>query len=159
VIDGAPHPDAESVAGIVLPAGTADLLLPNAAVAEVVAYRSPAGIEGAPPWLLGHLDWRDRPVPVVSIAAADGGTESAAPGRRARLAVCYTPSGNAALPYVAFLAVEPARLARFRAEGLKPAKAVPENPFVLHALTHAERPAWIPDLDAIEQAVLEALKP
>ena len=37
--------------------------------------------------------------------------------------------------------------------------SVPENPFVLHALTRAERPAWIPDLDAIEQAVLEALKP
>jgi chemosensory pili system protein ChpC len=149
----------QSLAGVVLPSGAADLLLPNAAVAEVVAYRSPVAIEGAPAWLLGHLDWRERLVPVVSVAAADDGVEAAAPGRRARLAVCYTPSGNAALPYLAILAVEPARLARFHAEALVPARAVPDNPFVLHALTYAERPAWILDLDAVERAVLEALKP
>jgi chemosensory pili system protein ChpC len=159
MIGGGHHVDARSLAGVVLPAGPADLLLPNAAVAEIVAYRPPVEIAGVPPWLLGQLEWRERLVPVVSIAAAEEGGEGAAPGRRARLAVCFMPSGNTALPYVAILSVEPARLARFSAEALEPAAERRDNPFVLYALTYAERPAWIPDLDAVERAVLEALKP
>ena len=46
---------------------------------------------------------------------------------------------------------------KFIADALGPVEERPANPFVLHALTFAERPAWIPDLDAIERALLDAL--
>ena len=156
--NSSPQPDLEAVAGVVLRTGAADLLLPNAAVVEIISFRPPAEIEGSPPWLLGNLDWRERPVPVVSVAAAGGAQEDVVPGRRARLVVCYTPSGNTALPYLAFLSLTPPRLAYFHSRALRPAQTDSENPFVLHALTYVDRPAWIPDIDAIERAVLQALK-
>jgi chemosensory pili system protein ChpC len=148
----------EGLPAIVLPCGAADLLLPNAAVAEVLSFRFPTPIEDPPAWLLGNLEWRERLVPVVSVAAA-GQAKEIALDRRARLAVCFTPSGNPSLPYLAFLAVEPPRLALLLAQSLEPGPSAPDNPFVLHALSYVDRPAWIPDFDAIERAVLEALQP
>lgn len=149
--------ESNALRGVVLPVGPSDVLLPNAAVAEVLAYREPAALADAPPWLLGTLEWREREIPVVSLAAAGDPPQSAEPGRRARLAVCFTPDGNPELPYMGLLCVAPPRLARFLPEALEPGEEPPANPFVLHALTFAERPAWIPDLDAIERALLDAL--
>jgi chemosensory pili system protein ChpC len=151
--------DVDSVAGLVVPSGAANLLLPNAAVAEIVAYRPPAAVEGAPAWLLGTLDWRDRLVPAVSIAAAGANPAEVKPGHRARLVVCFTPSGNQALPYMALLATAAPRLARFHEQSLVPdpdAAEPQDNPFVLHALRYMDQPGWIPDMDALERAVLEA---
>ena len=148
----------KEVRGIVLPTGAADLLMPNAAVVEVIAYCDPEPYPSAPGWLLGAVYWRGRDVPLVSLAAA--GTGAASPRLpRARLVICYTPSGNSALPYVGILAAVSPRLARLSAEMLEPAQMDPDNPFVLYALTYAEQPAWIPDMDAIERAVLEAIQP
>jgi chemosensory pili system protein ChpC len=149
------------VVGVTLPAGSADLLLPNAAVAEILTYHPPTPVPGGPDWLIGNLVWQQRPVPVVSVAAARAAAEGekTAPGRRTCLVVCYVPSGNRALPYVALLAFGPPHLGRFRPDNLKPAQAEEANPFVLHTLTYAGRPAWIPDMDAIARAVLEAAVP
>ena len=47
------------------------LLLPNAAVAEVLARDALQASDGGPEWLAGHCDWNSRRVPVV-------------PGRRCR---------------------------------------------------------------------------
>ena len=142
--------------GVVLPAGPVDLLLPNAAVAEVLSYRDPSPVVDAPPWLLGVVAWRERAVPLVSLPAAAIPPQPVERGPRARLVVCFTPDGHPAMPYVGLVCVGPPRLARFRADNLEPLQdAGPENPFVLHALTYGDRPAWIPDLDALERALLE----
>lgn len=151
--------DSNSVAGLLLPTGDADLLLPNAAVAEIIAYRPPMAVKGGPAWLMGEVDWRERLVPVVSVAAAQEGGTKTAPGNRARLAICFTPSGNPALAYVAVFASAPPRLARFHAQTLEPSDVGSHNPFVLHSLRYNDAPAWIPDMDAVERSVLEAIRP
>lgn len=144
--------------GVVLPTGNADLLLPNAAVAEVVGYKEPAPYASAPVWLLGAIPWRGCSLPLVSLAMANAVPIDISHGQRGRMVICYTPSGNRALPYLGFFAVGPPRLARLSAATLQPAEGMPANPFVLHALTYAERPAWIPDMDAIERALVEILR-
>jgi hypothetical protein len=53
--------------------------------------------------------------------------------------------------------VGPPRLTVFRAEAMGPGELPAANPFVLHALTYMDRPAWIPDMDSIEAAVREVL--
>ena len=146
------------VRGVVIPTGAADLLLPNAAVAEVMGYQDPMVLPSAPDWLLGMVTWRGCSVPLVSLPQADVASEKGAHGQRTRLVICYTPSGNAALPYVGIRADGPPRLARLSAQTLMPAQIEIGNPFVLHGLIHAERPAFIPDMDAIERAVLEAIQ-
>lgn len=156
MIDAAAY--SEDIRGVVFPTGASDLLLPNAAVAEVVGYQHPSTYASAPGWLLGSVGWRGLSVPLVSLALADARPVEVSRGQRARLVVCYTPSGNQALPYVAVLALGPPRLTRFNGLVLEPPEAPPENPFVLHGVTFLTRPAWIPDMDAIERAVLEAME-
>jgi chemotaxis signal transduction protein len=146
------------VRGIVVPVGKENMLLPAAAVAEVIGYQKPTPYEAAPPWLLGAVIWHEQAVPLVSVIAAEEGAESVQAGQRARIVVCYTPDGNPKLPYVSFLAIGPPWLARFRAETLDPAAQSTSNPFVLHALTFEKGASWIPRMDAVEREVLQALK-
>lgn len=144
--------------GVVLTTGAADLLLPFVAMAEVVGYQDPTPYASAPPWLLGAVTWRGCAVPLLSLAMADAEPVDVDRGQRARLVICYTPSGNRALPYVGILSFKPPRLARLSPQVLEPTQTPSENPFVLHGLTFAERPAWIPDMDSIERAVLGTIR-
>jgi len=155
VTSAGPRP--EAVRCVALPTGAADLLLPNIAVAEILGFRDPTPYDSAPDWLLGTLSWRGFTVPVVSVAMASANLVEAGVGQRTRVVICYTPSGNRSLPYVGIFAIGPPRLTRITPQVLEPADAQPQNPFVLHGLTYAEQPAWIPDMDAIERAVLEAI--
>ncbi len=144
--------------GVMLPAGRRSLLLPIVAVAEVIAYVDPRPADGMPEWLMGRVDWRGRQVPVIAWERAVGEGDPDLDARRVRIAVLNTLNGNPALPYVALVTAGISRLARISAASLALDAAVPDaSPWVLEAITAAGQPAWIPDLDAIERLVLEAL--
>jgi chemosensory pili system protein ChpC len=145
------------VRGVVLDIGGVELLLPSATVAEVVYCEEPRPHPGAPSWLLGTVPWRDQEVPLVSVRAGGEDPHEIRRGPRARTAVCYSPTPGSDRPYLGILAVGPPRLTVFRAEAMGPGELPAANPFVLHALTYMDRPAWIPDIDAIEAAVREVL--
>ena len=152
---GDPGPAAE-VRGLIAPTALGDLLLPTAAVAEVVAYAGEAHTrKGGPEWLAGNLDWRGQQVPLIDLGAdAHGGTAQGDAGPRRRhpcALICFTPSGNRALPYLAFLVADSPRLIRIRADDLTQATSLPKRLFTLHALEYRGRPAWVPDFDRIEQ--------
>jgi chemosensory pili system protein ChpC len=140
-----------------LPTGVEDLVIPTAAVAEVIGYQNPALYDSAPSWLLGAVTWRGLAIPLISLSMANAQPIEVEYGHRARSVICYTPSGNKALPYVGISTVGPPRLMRLSPQSLEPSPIPPDNPFVLHGVTLAEQPAWIPNMDAIERAVLESL--
>lgn len=77
------------------------LILPSNSLAEVVKNRSDMLVMGAREGVIGKIQWRGRSVPLVSYEATIG---QAIPsyGKEACIAVVFTPSGDAGLPYVAF---------------------------------------------------------
>lgn len=77
------------------------LILPSSSLAEVVKNRSDMLVMGAREGVIGKIQWRGRSVPLVSYEATIG---QAIPsyGREACIAVVFTPSGDASLPYIAF---------------------------------------------------------
>jgi len=92
----------DAVHCLLLPLNVDIILLPNAAVAEVIPYSEPVGVEDAPDWLIGYINWRDRRIPLVMFESASDGQ----PGRihkGCRIAVLNTLNGNDDLPYVAIL--------------------------------------------------------
>lgn len=91
----------EAVHCLNIPLHQKNALLPNAAVAEVIAYSDPTTMEDAPSWLLGNLHWRDRKVPLVSLEAITGDDVAAKTGPR--IAVLNTLNSNPKVPYVAIL--------------------------------------------------------
>ena len=138
--------------GVLLPVGSRVLLLPNAAVAELIGYQEPEPDSSAPDWLLGQLAWRGRQVPVVSFQRAIGHPEPERASQRLHIAVLNTLNGNPKLPNIAVLTVGISRLAKVRVAALEadPEGAV-DSPLVQEAVTVSDQPAWIPNLDELER--------
>jgi len=92
----------ETVHCLLLPLNGEIIVLPNAAVAEIIPYSAPEPVSGAPDWMLGRLSWRDRRVPLISFESASDG-QAGKVHSNCRIAVLNTLNGNRDLPYVAIL--------------------------------------------------------
>lgn len=146
------------VRSVLIPLQQGQLLLPNALVAEVVAYQPPKPLADAPEWLLGQVEWRQQSVPLVSYERVIGQSAEAAGGRRARLAICYALGGDSRCPYIALLAHSIPRLVRVSEGNIALAEEPQElGVQVLRQVEVNGEPALIPDLDAIEAQVNEVL--
>jgi chemosensory pili system protein ChpC len=62
----------EKIRSLWVPLRNMNLILPNAAVAEIGSYRKPEQIGGAPDWLLGKFRWREHDIPVLSLETLCG---------------------------------------------------------------------------------------
>lgn len=85
-----------------VPTDDLPLLLPSACMAEVVSLTHLARVPHAPPWLLGVIGWRLRPVPVFSYDVLTGGAMHN-PGPRARVVVLYPLPGRESWEFVGLL--------------------------------------------------------
>ncbi len=146
-----PRKAASEIRAVLIPLDGGRLLLPNAAVAEVIGYKEPQRGNGAPEWLLGEIDWRQQRVSVVGFEQASGRGGTAV-GPRARIVVCNTLNGNPRRPYLGILAQAIPRLVRLT-EGSVDAAAseTPLAPAVLREVSVEGGLAWIPDLDELER--------
>jgi chemosensory pili system protein ChpC len=145
----------QEIRGVLVPVGSRHLLLPNAAVAEVIGFEDPQPQDNAPDWLLGRIDWRGRRIPVISWERAVEGNEPDWSASRVRIVLLNTLNGNPALTHIGVLSVGIARLARIRADTLseEPMGEV-ASPLVRASVIITGVPAWIPDLDELERWVV-----
>ena len=84
-----------------LPLDGMQILVPNAAVAEIIGFADPEQPREEP-GLRGEIHWRGVMVPVVSVEELCGKT-LAEPGPRSRIAVIYQPDGDPDLPYLGII--------------------------------------------------------
>jgi len=144
-----------SVASLLIPLEKELMLLPNAAVAEIIGYQDPAAVENGPDWLLGLMSWRGISLPLVSLEAMRGG-EPPQRADRARIAVMNSVTGNQDLQFYAVVLRGIPGLVRATQDAVLPgpdSEARPEG-VLCHALVNGE-PAMIPDLDAVERMLQE----
>jgi chemosensory pili system protein ChpC len=135
---------------LLLPSDGAELMLPAAAVAEIVrAERLDPPAEGGPDWLAGTLPWRGLSVPVVRLVQGHD-------ARRRHAVVCFAPSARGHLPFFAVESPGLPQLAKIGADVLAPEAEPQDNPppFVLTDLRLNDRPVWLMDLDALERSLL-----
>lgn len=146
------------VRGVLLPLRGGQLLLPNASVSEVIGYRDPEPPpDNAPDWLLGVMSWRQYPIPLVSFDSLLELSDTTV-GARARIAICNTLNGNTERPYVGILLRSIPHLVRV----IEPLITPMEQPgdigeMVARKVRISGQEAWIPDLDALEQALEKIL--
>jgi chemosensory pili system protein ChpC len=137
------------------------LLLPNLAVAEVVARDAIQPLSQLPPpWLAGQIDWSGRRLPVLRFEALNRGKPASDP-RRERVVVLnshgrHLPSGQFALVTQAY-----PHLVTLNRAALQPlALRETDRPELLLARVRvANQEALIPDLDMIEAEIARALSP
>lgn len=134
------------------------LLLPNAAVAEVLGGDrvERAGAE-APPWLAGRLSYNGRSIPVVRFETLNGG-RSAEDTRRTRLAVIQALGGGVASGQYAIVCQGHPHLVTLNRAALRstPPVATDRAEMVLARVSVANTHAVIPNLEAIEAQLAQA---
>ena len=147
---------AVDVRSVLLPLSEGMLLLPNAAVSEVIGYRAPDIVESdseGVSWLLGMLSWRDLKVPLVSFERAIGLPQGDV-GFRARIAICNTLNGSADIPFIAIQLKSAPHLVRANLESVAPLQSSKQgHDVILSCVSVNEQEVWIPNLDQLEQAI------
>jgi chemosensory pili system protein ChpC len=146
------------VPSILIPVQDHPLIVPCAAVAEVVRYVVPRKAPGAPEWLLGQVRWRDRAIPVVSFEAAQGGheTRAAAP---ANLVVLNVLRSDTTLGFYALASEGRPRLLQVSDRTIAGREDSAAGPLVACEVLVKGEPARIPDLAALENLVLAQATP
>ena len=146
----------ESVRSLFIPVVGGNLLVPNAAIAEIIQYTEPDG-SGDHPWMLGYLNWRDREVPLISYEVANGG-ELPLPKSSMRIAVLKSLTSNDDMPYLAILTQRIPRLATIYEESIELLDDEAELPdYGLQSVLANGEPAIVPDLPKLEALVHSAI--
>jgi len=144
----------ETVHSLLLPVNKEILLLPNAAVAEVITYSEPEKVNDAPSWLLGMMNWRERRIPLVSFEAISEG-EPGKIHKNCRIAILNTLNGNNKVPYIGILTQGLPSLQVVRPNSIqytdKP--SIPRQSIMAYVNLNGVA-AIIPDIDDLETRIL-----
>lgn len=144
--------------GVLVPISETRLLLPNAVIAEVITFVSPDPVATKATWLLGKVDWRNYKLPLISIASF-AGFVSRESLLNVKIAILKGLSGQAKVPYMAVLTQGFPKLTVIGPETVQVDTVADKRPGIALSvrLTADDSDAHIPDMDAIEAAVAQAL--
>lgn len=143
-----PPPNDQRLATFWVPMQQKSLLVPQVAIAEVIANADLRCDSEAPAWLLGWLDWRAQSVPVISYELANG-QSLAADSSGTRLAIFNVLSAqNQALFFGLRIQGIP-RLLRLSEAEVREDSLAHRAPMQRMAVITQLGKASIPDLDAL----------
>ncbi|HET7176635.1 MAG TPA: chemotaxis protein CheW [Gammaproteobacteria bacterium] len=147
----------EEVYSLLIPFAGGKLILPRVSVAEVTGYLRPKPVRGAPDWLIGLINWQSQEVPLVSFEGMCGRKVPERAGRT-RIAVTHAIGEQINPPVIALLTQGYPYLVRVNPAVLS---VDSENDFgtgpVLNRVRMANERPVIPDLEAIEERLLEIM--
>ncbi|HEX7341487.1 MAG TPA: chemotaxis protein CheW [Rhodanobacteraceae bacterium] len=145
------------IRGVLIPISGGRLLLPNAAVAEVITLSTPEPIAGTPEWLLGRVSWRGWRVPLVAYSTL-AGLPRPQSALNSRVTVLKVFGGNPRMPFLALVTQGFPRLTTISSDILVSTgngEDLPDG--VRQQVLVRDEEAIIPDLEAIERLVTEAI--
>jgi len=128
------------------------LVLPNAAVAEIINYIEPTAVDNSPDWVLGTIEWRGVRIPLISLESAMG---KALPSiaTDSRIAILNCISGNAKNSFYAIVTIGLPRLVNLDENKISFSKNSTVEKLMLNNVVINKAESIIPDLDAIEAMV------
>lgn len=130
------------------------LLIPEATVAEIIAYEPLQRVQDTPDWFLGVLGWRGIQVPVISVEMLTmaRASFSLASVSSASLVIVRALGGGDDLPYFALVAQTPPRLNQVTPDELFE-EDDPPQPTELARVRFQKELAAIPDMAFIEAEI------
>jgi len=134
------------------------LLLPNLAVAEVVAMQDVRPLPGAPAWFAGLINWQGQELPVARFELLNNGGADL-PSRRTRVVVVNSVSTRLSAGRYGLMAEGYPHLVTLNRAALRPADPRPQDSpgLVLSRVRVASQEALIPNLERIEQEMARVL--
>ena len=148
---------ATDIRGVLIQVAGARLLLPNATIAEVLSFADPEPVANAPDWLLGRIRWRGWQLPLLAFARLAGIADEQG-GLGSKVVVLKALGGDAKAPFFALLTQGFPRLVTVSQDGLVLEAEGGELPLGVQArVLLNEDAAFVPDLEAVESLITEAL--
>lgn len=141
---------------ILAPLAGAQMLLPNSAIAEVLAYTQPEPFKQGPGWLLGELAWQGWQVPIVCFEQIADRKQRTAVNPKSRILIIKTLGESTQVNYIGLLIQGLPRLTRVTANTLEERQA-DALPGVLFSKVGVDgQEAVIPELGELTMVVEQA---
>ena len=141
---------------ILAPLTDGQLLLPNSAIAEVLAFTQPEPFRQGPPWLLGEMAWQGWQVPVICFEQITDKSRRSAVTPKSRILIIKTLGESTQVNYIGLLTQGLPSLTRVTLETLEE-KQVDELPGVVFSKVGIDdQEALIPDLGELALVVEQA---
>ncbi len=141
---------------IMAPLREGHVLLPNSAVAEILAYSRPEPFKKAPAWLLGELAWHGWQVPVISyeqlIEESDGNVVTP----KARILIIKTLGESTQVNYIGLVIQGLPKLKKVSAESLLEEQTDELPKPLFSKVSVDELQAFIPELGELTRTVERA---
>lgn len=135
------------------------VVVPNAAVAEIISVQDVREVEDSPQWMLGKARWRGVELPVVSYEAA-GGDNAQAVNINTQVAVMYSVSEDDTehrYPYIGLAMHGVPHVSTFSRDQIKTdEEATADHPMVAQKVRINGASAGILDIYAIEEMLQQA---
>lgn len=141
---------------LLIPLKDKNLILPNVAVAEIVPFSHLLTTASNVDWMLGRIDWRGVPIPVVCYEMLSN-QGAPAPNPDARFAIINGVGNHAEMPFYAMLVQGIPRLMHVHEDDIQTVEAMNMGPYDQSAVTIEREPAIIPNLDLVEQELITQL--
>jgi chemosensory pili system protein ChpC len=147
---------AEEFYGLLVPLADERLIVPRACVAEVIAWQTPATMDGAPAWYVGTIAWSGRTIPVVSFEGTLGRTIPQPTGRT-RIVVLQCLGSRLQAGCFGLLTQGFPQLVRLNADVVKPdlTRSFPERSPVLCGVRMVNEAPLVPDLEYLEGLIAD----
>jgi chemosensory pili system protein ChpC len=134
---------------LLIPLKDRNLLLPNVTVAEIIPFSHLLTTASSVDWILGRIDWRGTPVPVICYEMLNSQV-APAPNPNARFAVINGVGAHADMPFYAMLIQGIPRLVHISADDIQEVEAMNQGTYDQQVVSMNGENAMIPDLDAVE---------
>ncbi|WP_456406948.1 chemotaxis protein CheW [Thiolapillus sp.] len=146
----------EELQGLLIPQRQTPLLLPSAAVIEILGYREIAEDASDAGWLLGSFSWRNLVLPLVSMERVLGVEREGKRGRK-RIIVVHVFSDKLKVPFIGIEATGMPRMVNLNEDTLEivAGDPWPQDWPICDKVKVQDVEALIPDLDRLGALLTE----
>ncbi len=138
---------------VVAPLARGSVLLPGAAVSEVISHQPLAPLKKSPVWVLGELEWNGWQVPVISYTRLMNRQARDTVTPKSRILVVRTLSDTAPVPYIGLLVQGLPKLAKITETTLVEVDPQEKTEGVYRVVTLEGEEAVVPDLDEVTSLI------
>ena len=145
--------DETEIRTILAPLTNSRLLLPNSAVAEILAYTQPEPFRKAPKWLLGELAWHGWQVPIICFEQVVNKKSRSSVTPKSRILIIKTLGESTQVNYIGLLIQGLPKLKTVTAETLTETQTDELPDALFSKVSIDELEAAIPELGELTQVV------
>jgi chemosensory pili system protein ChpC len=147
---------ARAVRCMVAPLEGSQIVVPNSVIIQIVSYSKPEPIKDGPPWLIGKVNWQKRHIPVMSFELATGKAFNPENSASSRYVIFKSLNHRDTMPFYALVISGIPHPERIEQDNISvnPTET-PSSPLILNEVTINDETACIPNLDALEEMLIQ----